>query len=129
MLGTEKVILDRGFGRLVSENGPREGTRDLPRHGPEAGRRAIEEASPAGVAYGSLSRALRRRRAELVGLAEAGETPTGIAKSYQSEHPLEPEVTATEVAAALRDAEARHGTPVPSRKLPRSARGKKRLTA
>ena len=90
----------------MSENGPREGTRDLPRPAPDAGRRAIEADSLAGVAYGSLSRSLRRRRAELLALAEAGGTVSAIAKSYGADHPLEPEVTAAEVEAALTQANA-----------------------
>lgn len=90
----------------MSENGPREGTRDLPRPAPEAGRRAVESDSPAGVAYGSLSRSLRRRRAELVALAEAGGTPSAVANAYQTEHPLEPEVSAEEVDAAVAEAKA-----------------------
>ncbi len=85
----------------MSENGPREGTRDLPRPGPDAGRRAVDDQSPAGVAYASLSRSLRRRRAELVALVEAGGTTASVAKSYEAEHPLEPGVSASEVDAAV----------------------------
>jgi hypothetical protein len=92
--------------KIVSENGPREGTRDLPRSGPDAGRRAVDADSLAGAAYGSLSRSLRRRRAELVALVEAGETLSNIVKSYQLEHPLEPNVTRAEVDAAVADAKA-----------------------
>lgn len=88
----------------MSENGPREGTRDLPRPGPDAGRRAIEEDSHAGVAYGTLSRSLRRRRAELVALMDAGGTPSSVATAYQAEHPLEPAVTAEEIEVALGEA-------------------------
>jgi hypothetical protein len=91
----------------VSENGPREGTRDLPRPGPDAGRRAVEEDSPAGVAYGTLSRSLRRRRAELVDLVEAGGTTSSVAEAYQAEHPLEPVVTTDEVDAAVAEAKAK----------------------
>ena len=91
----------------MSENGPREGTRDLPRPGPEVGRRAVEADSPAGVAYGSLSRSIRRRRAELVALVESGETASAAARSYQAEHPLEPEVTVAEVEAAVDEAKGR----------------------
>jgi hypothetical protein len=85
----------------VSENGPREGTRDLPRPGPDAGRRAVDEDSAAGIAYGTLSRSLRRRRAELVELMEAGGTITSVARSYRSDHPLEPSVTSDEIEAAV----------------------------
>ncbi len=95
----------------MSENGPREGTRDLPRPGPDAGRRTVDEASPAGVAYAALSRSFRRRRAELVSLAEAGGTRSSIARSYQVEHPLEPEVTDSEADAAIAEARAK-ATPV-----------------
>jgi hypothetical protein len=90
--------------KSMSENGPREGTRDLPRPGPEAGRRTVTADSPAGAAYSSISKSLRRRRAELVALAEAGETAASIARVYQAEHPLEPVVTDDEVAAALAEA-------------------------
>jgi len=91
----------------VSENGPREGTRDLPRAVPDAGRRAIDEASPAGVAYRSLSKSLRRRRAELVALVEAVGTASTVAKTYQAEHPLEPIVTSAEVETAVAEANSR----------------------
>ena len=91
----------------MSENGPREGTRDLPRPGPDAGRRAIDEASLAGVAYRSLSRSLRRRRAALLALVEAGGTPSTVAKAYQAEHPLEPIVTPAEVETAVAESKSR----------------------
>jgi hypothetical protein len=91
----------------VSENGPREGSRDLPRRSPEAGHRAPDEDSLAGAAYKKLSKSLRRRRAELVTLAEAGAEPADIAKSYESEHPLEPVVSAQEIELAVRDARGR----------------------
>jgi hypothetical protein len=90
----------------VSENGPREGIHDLPRPAPEAGRRAIDEESTAGAAYGTLSRSLRRRRAELVELVEAGATPAVAAASYQRDHPLEPGVTVSEIEIALESARA-----------------------
>jgi len=92
---------------IVSENGPREGSRDLPRPGSDAGRRTVDADSAAGVAYGSLSRSLRRRRAELVALVEAGGTLSNVAKSYQLGHPLEPNVTAAEVDAAVAEAKAK----------------------
>jgi hypothetical protein len=89
----------------VSENGPREGTRDLPRRSPEAGQRAPDEGSSAGTAYRRLSKSLRRRRAELVALASSGDSPSTIAKSYESVHPLEPVVTKEEIELAVRAAE------------------------
>jgi hypothetical protein len=85
----------------VSENGPREGTRDMPRPGPDVGRRAVTADSPAGAAYASVARALRRRRADLAALAAEGGTFPSIAGAYQSEHPLEPDVTASEVETAV----------------------------
>src|SRR5208282_2072553 len=48
--------------RAMSENGPREGTKDLPRSGPDAGRRAVDGGSAAGAVYQSISRRARRRR-------------------------------------------------------------------
>ena len=91
----------------MSENGPREGTRDLPRPSPDAGRRAVEEDSPAGMAYGSLSRLLRRRRAFLVALLEEGEPASTLAATYRRGHPLEPEVSDAEREAAIAEAKAR----------------------
>ena len=91
----------------MSENGPREGTHDLPRGSPEAGHRAPDADSPAGAAYGKLSKSLRRRRAELVALAEAGAERRDIAKSYESLHPLEPTVTKDEVELAISEAKNR----------------------
>jgi hypothetical protein len=101
----------------VSENGPREGTRDLPRPGPEAGRRSVDEGSPAGVAYAALSRSLRRRRAELAALMEAGGTPSSVANSYRADHPLEPAVTLDEINAAV--AEAKVKAPRKSKRIDR----------
>jgi hypothetical protein len=95
----------------MSENGPREGTRDLPRPGPEAGRRSVTADSPAGAAYSSISKSLRRRRAELVSMVEAGATPETAARSYQAEHPLEPIVTVDEITAALDEAKVGSKTP------------------
>ncbi len=109
----------------MSENGPREGTRDLPRPGPEAGRRAVDDQSPAGVAYASLSRSLRRRRAELAALVEAGGTTASVAKAYEAEHPLEPGVSASEVDAAVAQAESMAGRM--SRRKPRSPASAQRI--
>ena len=91
----------------MSENGPREGTRDLPRPGPDAGRRSVEDDSPAGVAYAALSRSLHRRRAELAALMEAGGTTSSVAKAYQADHPLEPAVTPHEIDAAVAEAKVK----------------------
>lgn len=91
----------------MSENGPREGTRDLPRRSPEAGQRAVDESSAAGIAYQKLSQSLRRRRKELVALLETGEAPEGLSRSYGTAHPLEPPVAQYEVDAALAEARAR----------------------
>ena len=88
----------------MSENGPREGTRDLPRRDPEAGYRAADEESTAGVTYRKMARSLRRRRAELVALAVAGGSPSSIAADYQSNHPLESPVSPHEVETAVRAA-------------------------
>jgi len=90
----------------MSENGPREGTRDLPRRDPEAGHRAVDEDSTAGLAYRRLAQSLRRRRAELVELAAAGGSPSSIAAAYQAAHPLETPVSAREVDRAIEDARA-----------------------
>jgi hypothetical protein len=90
----------------LSENGPREGTRDLPRSGPETGHRAVEADSPAGVAYDQLAQSLRRRRAELAALMESGRTASDVARSYQADHPLEPVVTLEEIATAVDEAQA-----------------------
>ena len=91
----------------MSENGPREGTRDLPRRNPEAAHRAPDETSMAGLAYGKLTKSLRRRRAELAILAETGASVSSIAKSYESVHPLEPPVSTKEIEAALGQARVR----------------------
>jgi hypothetical protein len=93
----------------VSENGPREGTRDLPRRDPEAGYRAPDEDSPAGATYRKFAQSLRRRRAELLALAAAGGTPSSIAAEYQSSHPLETPVSRTEAETAVKV--ARTGSP------------------
>jgi hypothetical protein len=94
----------------------------MPRPGPEAGRRAVEEDSPAGIAYGTLARSLQRRRAELAALMRAGGTHSSVAESYEAEHPLEPKVTSEEIDAAVGEAGrigARRAKETPS---PRSGR-------
>jgi hypothetical protein len=83
----------------MSENGPREGTRDLPKRDRDAGARAVDPESPAGRAYTSLGRAARRRREELLGLIEQGIPVPRIAELYRTAHPLEPTVTADEIRA------------------------------
>ncbi len=107
--GRESNLGARLYKKSMSENGPREGTRDLPRPGPEAGRRAVADDSPAGIAYASLSRSLRRRRAELAALVEAGGTTDSAARTYETEHPLEPGVSVGEVDAAVAEANSRTG--------------------
>jgi hypothetical protein len=107
----------------VSENGPREGTRDLPRPGPDAGHRTVDEDSVAGAAYGTLSRSLRRRRAELLALLEASGAADTVAASYGARHPLEPRVTPDEIEAAAagkRTGKARNAPKVEPRRTARS---------
>jgi hypothetical protein len=85
----------------MSENGPREGTRDLPRRDPDAGRRSVDEDSLTGAAYGSNARQQRRRATEIRALALEGETPDRIAARYTRDHPQEHPATAEEVAHIL----------------------------
>jgi hypothetical protein len=94
----------------MSENGPREGTRDLPRSPPESGRRAVTEDSPAGLAYSSISKSLRRRRAELAALVDGGVSFADAARAYQADHPLEPIVTISELEEAVAEFPARGPT-------------------
>ena len=91
----------------MSENGPREGTRDLPKASSDTGHRAPDNSGSAGVAYTQLSKSLRRRRAELVALAAAGTAAADIARSYEADHPLEPTVTTHEIELAFREAKRR----------------------
>ncbi len=86
----------------MSENGPREGTRDLPRRHPEAGHRVVDRNSPSGVAYDRLARRERRRREEILQLVRAGLSFEAIATRYASDHPLERDVTREEVSVAQR---------------------------
>jgi hypothetical protein len=88
----------------MSENGPREGTRDLPKRDRDTGQRSVDPDTPAGVAYAALGRAARRRRDELLGLVRRGIPASRIVELYGSAHPLEPVVTLDEVRAV-----ARHG--------------------
>jgi len=86
----------------MSENGPREGTRDLPRRSPEAGHRAVDPRSPSGIAYDRLARRERRRREEIRQLIRSGLQFEAIAERYAQDHPLERDVTRAEVKAAER---------------------------
>ncbi len=86
----------------MSENGPREGSRDLPKRDREAGFRAVEPGTPAGRAYAALSQASRRRRAEILELVRQGFPESRIVEAYQTAHPLEPMVTADEIRAVSR---------------------------
>ncbi len=98
----------------MSENGPREGTRDLPRSGPEAGRRAVDQDSASGAAYQAISRRAARRRQEILTLVRSGLSIEGAARAYTRDHPLEKEVTASEVAvvvASTKTASAAAGHP------------------
>lgn len=88
----------------MSENGPREGTRDLPKRDREAGFRAVDPATPAGVAYAALGRAARRRREKLLDLVRQGLPVERVIELYEGEHPLEPRVTADELRALARRA-------------------------
>jgi hypothetical protein len=83
----------------VSENGPREGTKDLPRRNPEAGHRSADANSPSGRAYARLARSERRRRTEILSLLEAGLSPEMVRDRYAREHPAEREVTMDEIRA------------------------------
>jgi hypothetical protein len=85
----------------MSENGPREGTRDLPRSGPESGRRAVDQDSASGAAYQAISRRAVRRRQEILMLVHSGLSVEGAAAAYTRDHPLEKEVTPSEVAVVV----------------------------
>jgi hypothetical protein len=81
----------------VSENGPREGTKDLPRRPPEAGHRGVDPDSTTGIAYSRLARTEKRRRDELEELARSGLPFHEIASRYAASHPLERDVTPEEI--------------------------------
>ena len=87
----------------MSENGPREGTRDLPKRDRDAGHRAVDPGTPAGRAYASLGRATRRRREELLEHIHAGLSTPRVAELYGNTHPLEPAVTSDEIRALARN--------------------------
>jgi hypothetical protein len=84
----------------VSENGPREGTKDLPRRNPESGQRSVDPNSPSGRAYRRLARSEQRRRTEIAELVRAGLSFDAIVARYAQDHPAEREVTADEVRSA-----------------------------
>ena len=86
----------------MSENGPREGTRDLPRRSPDSGQRSVDPQSPSGLAYDRLARRERRRREEIRLLLRSGLSVEAVAERYAHEHPLERDVTQEEVEAAGR---------------------------
>lgn len=86
----------------MSENGPREGTRDLPKRDRDAGHRAVEPGSPAGRAYAAVRQAARRRREELLELVRQDLTDERISELYRAAHPLEPLVTTREIRAVAR---------------------------
>jgi hypothetical protein len=82
----------------VSENGPREGTKDLPRRDPDAGQRSIDPTSPGGRAYERNLREERRRREELRELARRGLSSPEIRDRYRRDHPFERAVSDDELA-------------------------------
>ena len=86
----------------MSENGPREGSRDLPKRDRDAGFRAVGPGTPAGTAYAALSRAARRRQEELRELVRQGLSPSQVAQRYQDAHPLEVPVTLDEIRSVTR---------------------------
>ncbi len=86
---------------FVSENGPREGTRDLPKRDADSGRRGVDEQSLAGRAYRAHDRAERQRDGELDELAAEGLSEHEILVRYQQSHPYERVVTLEEVRRAL----------------------------
>ena len=86
----------------MSENGPREGTRDLPKRDRDAGHRAVGPGTPAGGAYAALGRAARRRREEILDLIRQGLAAPRIAELYRIAHPLEPAVTTDEIRVLTR---------------------------
>lgn len=86
----------------MSENGPREGTRDLPKRDRDSGYRAVEPGTPAAITYAALGRAARRRREELRELVRQGHAPSRVAQLYQDAHPLEVPVTLDEIRALTR---------------------------
>jgi hypothetical protein len=90
----------------MSENGPREGTKDLPRRDPESGQRSIEPGSPSGRAYELHARQERRRREALLDLSRDGLSPEQIVARYGRDHPFERAVTLAEVRTVLTPADS-----------------------
>ncbi len=86
----------------MSENGPREGTRDLPKRDREAGFKSVDPGTPAGSAYASMGRAAQRRREELRELLRSGHSPAQVVEIYRTTHPLEPVPTPDELRALAR---------------------------
>jgi hypothetical protein len=85
----------------MSENGPREGTKDLPRRPPDAAHRSVDPDSPSGRAYARLGRQEARRRSELAELLRGGLSAEATAARYGHDHPLEREVSPDELAALV----------------------------
>ena len=85
----------------MSENGPREGTRDLPRRDPEAGARSIESDSPAGRAYDTHAREESRRRQEILALSHEGVSREEIPGRFARDHPAERPLSRAEVDEVL----------------------------
>ncbi len=81
----------------MSENGPREGTRDLPRRDPEAGRRGVDAGSLTGAAYDTVGRQQRRRVREVLELAREGLSAEEVVRRYGRDHPTERPPTVDEV--------------------------------
>jgi hypothetical protein len=96
----------------MSENGPREGTKDLPRRDPESGHRSIEPDSPSGLAYARHSREAHRRRLEIRDLVGQGLSPLEVGARYRQDHPAERPVTIDEVLDAV-------GEPAPTQRRSR----------
>lgn len=86
----------------MSENGPREGTKDLPRRHPEAGHRSVDPDSPAGLAYARLARAEARRREEIRELQDHGLSGAALIAEYGRRHPMERPVSPDEIRSADR---------------------------
>ena len=86
----------------MSENGPREGTRDLPKRDRDAGFRAVAPGTSTGTAYAALGRAAVRRREEILELVRQGLPPHRIVELYQSAHPLELPLSLDEIRALTR---------------------------
>ncbi|HTW40170.1 MAG TPA: hypothetical protein VMF04_04865 [Thermoplasmata archaeon] len=99
----------------MSENGPREGTKDLPRRDPESGLRSVEADSASGRAYDLHAREERRRRDSLRDLIAQGLSPEEIVTRYGRDHPLERAVTVSEVQAAVDRTDPSESFPRPRR--------------